>query len=430
MTDDPRPARERCEQLIAAGEALRRLPISEIAGLVGTACRRWCDPSSSFRSEAEDALARHYGVPSRMIAPVLDAAFSSWTTDRLIEWVALELGSERVLDEFTPLGSVRRRALGPGLIAAISSHGIPTTPVSDIVAALLVKSPIWLKPATGSDDLAERFSISLKAIDPRLGDAVETSRWGPDSPASKVVLGSAEFVIATGGDETIRALRRVVDDETRLVVHGPRLSIAVVMREALRENREGVIEALAHDTAFGGQMGCLSPVTAYIEASIHQVNDLAEPLHEACVRNWAAPPRREASPAVRAAWGEWLALAGVETAAGTAGRIAGGADDGWSVQVRARPEPPGSPIVPRLLRLAPMEDVGGVVACVTATQAPLATVGVAGPEDRIGELASMMAAAGVERITPLGGMQHPGPEWRRDGRPILGDLVRWTDWEP
>jgi len=35
----------------------------------------------------------------------------------------------------------------------------------------------------------------------------------------------------------------------------------------------------------------------------------------------------------------------------------------------------------------------------------------------------------VTRVCPLGRMQQPSFSWRHDGRPSLGDLVTWTDWE-
>ena len=45
------------------------------------------------------------------------------------------------------------------------------------------------------------------------------------------------------------------------------------------------------------------------------------------------------------------------------------------------------------------------------------------------ELALQLARWGVTRVCPLGQMQNPPLTWRHDGRPALGDLVTWTDWE-
>jgi hypothetical protein len=59
----------------------------------------------------------------------------------------------------------------------------------------------------------------------------------------------------------------------------------------------------------------------------------------------------------------------------------------------------------------------------------VATVGIAGGDAEIERLAGPLARAGVERVTPLGRMQRPPADWRRDGRPSLADLVRWVDRE-
>ncbi len=59
----------------------------------------------------------------------------------------------------------------------------------------------------------------------------------------------------------------------------------------------------------------------------------------------------------------------------------------------------------------------------------VSTVGVAGEGDKMPELANQLARWGARRICPLGQMQNPPLTWRHDGRPALGDLVTWTDWE-
>jgi len=51
------------------------------------------------------------------------------------------------------------------------------------------------------------------------------------------------------------------------------------------------------------------------------------------------------------------------------------------------------------------------------------------PEDKAQEIATQLARWGATRICPLGQMQNPPLTWRHDGRPALGDLVTWTDFE-
>ncbi|MCX6894765.1 MAG: acyl-CoA reductase, partial [Verrucomicrobia bacterium] len=59
----------------------------------------------------------------------------------------------------------------------------------------------------------------------------------------------------------------------------------------------------------------------------------------------------------------------------------------------------------------------------------VSTVGLAATEGRAPKLAAELARWGATRICPLGEMQNPPLAWRHDGRPALGDLVRWTEVE-
>jgi len=59
----------------------------------------------------------------------------------------------------------------------------------------------------------------------------------------------------------------------------------------------------------------------------------------------------------------------------------------------------------------------------------VSTVGLAAPHDQAQALATELARWGVTRVCPLGQMQSPPLTWRHDGRPALGELLRWTDYE-
>ncbi|MBM3846718.1 MAG: acyl-CoA reductase, partial [Verrucomicrobia bacterium] len=59
----------------------------------------------------------------------------------------------------------------------------------------------------------------------------------------------------------------------------------------------------------------------------------------------------------------------------------------------------------------------------------VSTVALAAPADEASGLAQRIARWGATRICAVGRMQSPPLGWRHDGRPALGDLVTWTDWE-
>jgi hypothetical protein len=59
----------------------------------------------------------------------------------------------------------------------------------------------------------------------------------------------------------------------------------------------------------------------------------------------------------------------------------------------------------------------------------VSTVGIAAAGGPAQKLANELAQWGVTRVCPVGQMQNPPLRWRHDGRPALGELVTWTDWE-
>jgi hypothetical protein len=420
---------DRIAGLVAAGERLKARPVSEIIAGLATVCDRWRDDGWSVRRAATEALVARHRVPRPSIANVLDAAFNIWTRDSLEGWVTSELGALGVLDGFVTNGVNSRLAVGPDLVVAVAAHGVPTTPISDIMSALLVKAPVWLKPASDAGDLTARFAASLADDDSELGAAVVVGAW-PDAPGGREsVLRAATTVIATGRADTVRRLRSSVEPATSVIVHGPRLSVALITREALAGDRGRVIDALADDAAFSGQMGCLSPVAAFVEGSSDEAASLVEPLLEACITRWPSPPRREASTSERAAFGEWRSLMDVETAAGLANEWAGDLDSPWTVISRAQAEPPSVPPVPQFLTLVPVNSLDRSIRLCAKRRGLIATAGVAAAGGRFRDIAQSLSMAGVERISVLGAMQRPTLGWRRDGRPTLVDLVRWVDIE-
>jgi hypothetical protein len=420
-------ARERCAALIRAGEALSDRPMGEIHAVLAAACARWLDPADSARHEGERALSLHHAVPETAIGRILDAGFAAWSERALLQRVAVELGDSRALDDFVELGGARRIAKGPRLGMALASLGVPTTPIGDAIDMLSIKAPVWLKLASGSDDLAARFARTLGEIDSGIGAAIHVSTLPADAPGTVAALHAADLIVATGRNETVARLSALVGGGARLVLHGPRLSAALLTRKALAADSGGCVEALAEDVAFAGQAGCLSPVAAWVEDGDGE--HLLDAVHRACVERWPAPPRVEGDPGEWAAWAEWAAFADIERASGAIGRWVGGPESGWSIQWRVLAEAPAPPPAPRILALSPVSRSAEAVELCARARGTVATVGIAGTDAEIERLARPLALAGVERITPLGRMQRPPADWRRDGRPSIADLVRWVDRE-
>ena len=83
----------------------------------------------------------------------------------------------------------------------------------------------------------------------------------------------------------------------------------------------------------------------------------------------------------------------------------------------------------RFIYVKAVADLRPALQAAENVRGQVATVGLAAPGNMVEELVNELAQWGVERICSFGQMQNPPLTWHHDGRPPLGDLVRWTDWE-
>jgi hypothetical protein len=83
----------------------------------------------------------------------------------------------------------------------------------------------------------------------------------------------------------------------------------------------------------------------------------------------------------------------------------------------------------RFVFVKPVPDLADGLQGVDELKGKVSTVGLAATPERLKELAARLARWGVTRVCLCGQMQNPPLTWRHDGRPALGDLVTWTDFE-
>jgi hypothetical protein len=83
----------------------------------------------------------------------------------------------------------------------------------------------------------------------------------------------------------------------------------------------------------------------------------------------------------------------------------------------------------RFVYVKGVADLRDLLEAAAAIQGTVSTVALAAMGTRAQDVAAQLARGGVTRLCPVGRMQDPPLTWRHDGRPSLGDLITWTDWE-
>jgi hypothetical protein len=191
-----------------------------------------------------------------------------------------------------------------------------------------------------------------------------------------------------------------------------------------------VAEQAAADVVAWNQQGCLSPHVIYVQhGGGVPPGQFAEMLAEELERREETEPRGElpvevaAGLASRRAFYEMRAAHSPDTHPWCSRN-----STAWTVVYEADPRFQLS-CLNRFIYVKGVKDLTEALQNAESVRDQVSTVGLAAPEDKAQALATELARWGVARVCRLGQMQEPPLTWRHDGRPALGDLVTWTDWE-
>ena len=408
--------------------------------LVETICgvaEQWLEAEYPFRKLALENGPATAGFSRATIANGLDAFFKRLTPENFHALLAQDLGHAKRLDEITSNSAEEKlargaMARGPELLVHIAAGNIPNPILTSIVFGLLTRSAQFVKCAGGKSLLPRLFAHSIYDADHKLGACLEIADWrGGTTHLESALFAEADCVTATGADETLAAIRARLPDRTRFLGYGHRVSFAFVASSALTSfGAKKIIARAAADVVAWNQLGCLSPHVIYVEhgggiAAEHFAQMLAEEL----ARREESEPRGEIRTETAATIASRRAFYEVRAAHSPDTRFWRSENStAWTVVYEADARFQLS-CLNRFIYVKGVADLKTVLENADSVRGKVSTVGVAAPEEQTREIANRLARWGVARVCPLGAMQNPPLTWRHDGRPALGDLITWTDWE-
>ena len=382
----------------------------------------WLRPENKFRRLALQLGPEQTGFSQVTLARGLDEFFRRFTPGNFQALLAQDLGAD----------TDRHFWHGPGLLVHIAAGNLPNPAWMSLTLGLLTRSAQFMKCATGTALLPRLFAHSIYDLDPKLGSCLELAEWrGGDVALENKLYAEADCVTATGSDETLLAIRARLPAKTRFLGYGQRVSFGYVSRELLHEETIAeIISRAADDVIAWDQNGCLSPHCFYVEErGVVESDRFAALLAAELMRRETAEPRGKISVEESAAIASQRSI--YEMLAAHRGDIklwASQNSTAWTVvfehETRFRFSPQN-----RFIYVKPVPDVAAALPGVDEIHGKVSTVGIAAPDEKRRTLAQQFARWGVTRICPLGQMQTPPLTWRHDGRPALGDLITWTDYE-
>jgi len=406
----------------------------DIVKVLCAVAEEWLRPDNKFR---RFALASATSFSAPVVARGLDDFFRRFTPENFATLLRQDLG-ERVMVGEGPEAH-RHSSLvshhfchGPQLLAQVAAGNIPNPALMSLTLGLLMRSAQFMKCASGASRLPRLFAHSIYEADPKLGACLELAEWrGGNAELEKALFAEADCVTATGSDETLAAIRARVPVGTRMVGYGQRVSFGLVTREALQtETIDGLVARVADDVIAWDQNGCLSPHAIYVEERGAVESDrFAALLAAELMRRETLEPRGPIAVVEAAVIAARRAM--YETLAANRGDVKLWQSQGstaWTVVFEHEVRFHFSPLN-RFIFVKPVPDLAAVLRGVDELRGKVSTVAVAAEPPRLRDLAAQLARWGVTRICAPGQMQNPPLTWRHDGRPALGDLVTWTDYE-
>ena len=304
----------------------------------------------------------------------------------------------------------------PRVTALWLAGPVPTAAFAGIALPLLTGSSVYVKPSSSDPGAAELFVESLAAADPELA---ECAALGADPGA----LERADAVVASGGDESVRAVRERVPPATPFLAYAHKLSLAVVGAGA---DPDAAARQVALDAALWDGRGCLSPAWVLVSDTPRgAAAAFAERLAEQFEALAAELPRGALDAAEHLRLREWRAGAAVREDTRLYPR---GEAPEWGVSLGPAGElpPPGGL---RFARVVPLAEEDDLVRHCRKLRPHLSAIGHAGWTGGIDALRAALEAGGGSRLCPAGRLQAPPPNWRHDGMDPIRPLLRWIDVE-
>ncbi len=415
----------------ARREYLLRRPAAQIHRALERVAERFLDPKSPARENAIAWLARSGRFSAPMVERAIDDTFRPLARGGVTRWVNAELGSAATLDRPTPdRRGVARRATSPEWVFQIYAGNVPGLPVWPLFSALAMKSAVLAKTSSQEPLLAPLLARTIAQEDETLGACIAVAWWkGGTDELDRAALRLAPAVLAFGGESAIAAVARAARADAIMVVHGPKVSVAYVAREALtRAGLKGAASRAALDVALYDQQGCLSPHAFYVERG-GEVGPgaFAAALGGALEELRGDIPRGEPGAQAAARIQLYRAQARFDEATGTRGTHVLGASEGtdWTVvyEEGARFEPSPAYRTVRVHSVSGVEEAIGTLAPATRH---IEAVGLEARGARRPRLAAALAAIGVPRIAPLGSLQAPTPAGTHGGVHRILQFLRWT----
>ena len=360
---------------------------------------------------------------------------AQWCSEKHLTQVAKEglRGNTGYADSFTPFADSEShylKANPKGLVCHWMAGNVQILGVFALVQAILTKNVNLLKVAAKDGGVFSSLMKAFEEVEVIAGDG--SILRGKDVAATVGVIyfprtssklaekmsSEADVRIAWGGKdavETVAAYPSKINSQT--VIFGPKLSFAVIGKEALASEHEArkLARRLTVDVSVFDQYGCASPHNVYVEeggeVSPERFCDLlAETFPKTEIQIPKGIMESEVVSAIHSIRGVY----------DFKGKVYGSPSMSWTVLLDPDTKL-AKPIYSRVLFVHP---VNSIMDSIPQIEPYIQSIGIEASIEKSKEFADKATSLGVARLPKIGRMLNFEMPW--DGIFLIDHLVRWS----
>jgi len=373
------------------------------------------------RNQISQDIADQMGLSKATVQEALQREAARWTEQRIFELFARETSAFEA-------GRIRPRPVSNALV--ITASTVPFVGLESVSAAILAGARVVVRPSSRNPLDIQMFADRLASVSVELAEQIEIFPPSASDSDFFELVSNMDTVVVHGGHEIVQQVRRYAGTNTRIIVYGPRWSLAAL--GPLDANKPELLSGLAVDILLHDSLGCMSPRVLLVDGDQRDAKFVSTILGEALLSATKLyPPHSEL---VRRPLGVGL----VDQVIGVLTREPRGVASvqHWgSAHVVMLGDP--TPDCPGLFSPPPVIRRGIIIASLDFRSSPeswlchpsdeISTVGL-GPSLRSGpsgtRLTTWAEEYGATRITEIGRMQRPPAGWPHDGQPVLLPFIK------
>ncbi len=202
-------------------------------------------------------LIEEYDIPSEYFEKYV----SMFSKKSLEKKIAIELGDD--YQSLLPLDDKNKRSIHPlGILFHIAAGNVDILPAYSVIEGLLVGNINILKLPTGDKGVSIDLLLELINIQPKLKEYIYVFDVpSTETDTLQVFANMADAIVVWGGDQAVKAARKMAPINTKIIDWGHKLSFAYANLNSSDEDLKG----LAHHIASTNQLLCSSAQGIYVD---------------------------------------------------------------------------------------------------------------------------------------------------------------------